>query len=89
LYVNQFGQHSNAVPLTVGWQRDSRDSIISPLKGRYQRVNLELSPLGDARFARLNLQFQQYFDITNKLTLGVNSELGWGTGVAGRPYPIF
>ncbi|WP_163066377.1 BamA/TamA family outer membrane protein, partial [Acinetobacter baumannii] len=50
---------------------------------------LELSPLGDARFARLNLQFQQYFDITNKITLGVNSELGWGTGVAGRPYPIF
>ena len=34
LYVNQFGQRSNSIPLTIGWQRDSRDSVITPLKGR-------------------------------------------------------
>lgn len=89
IFVNQFGQHSNSIPLTVGWQRDSRDSIISPLKGRYQRVNLEISPLGEVRFARLNLQYQQYFDVTNKITLGLNSELGWGVGLGGKPYPLF
>ncbi|HEV6967915.1 MULTISPECIES: outer membrane protein assembly factor BamA [Roseateles] len=89
LFVNQFGQRSNSIPLTVGWQRDSRDSVISPLKGKYQRVNIEASPFGDAQFARLNLQYQQYFDITNKITLGVNSELGWGVGLGGKPYPIF
>ena len=89
LYVNQFGQHSNSIPLTIGWQRDSRDSVISPSRGRYQRVNVETSPFGDARYTRLNLQYQQYFDITNKITLGINSELGWGIGLGGRPYPIF
>ncbi len=89
LFANQFGQRSNSVPLTIGWQRDSRDSVISPLKGRYQRVNVEISAIGDAQFARANLQYQQYFEITNKITLGINSELGWGVGLGGKPYPIF
>lgn len=89
LFVNQFGQRSNSVPLTIGWQRDSRDSVLTPMKGRYTRANLEASVVGDARFARLNAQYQEYFEITNKITLGVNSELGWGVGLGGRPYPIF
>jgi len=89
LFANQFGQRSNSVPLTIGWQRDSRDSVISPMKGKYQRVNVEASAIGDAQYARLNLQYQQYFEITNKITLGLNSELGWGVGLGGKPYPIF
>jgi outer membrane protein insertion porin family len=89
LYVNQFGQYSNAIPFTIGWQRDSRDSVVTPLKGRYQRVNLETSLLGDARYMRANLQYTEYFEITNKITLGINSEIGWGVGMDGRPYPIF
>ncbi|MBL8275953.1 MAG: outer membrane protein assembly factor BamA [Pelomonas sp.] len=89
LFANQFGQRSNSVPLTIGWQRDSRDSVLSPMKGKYQRVNVEASTFGDAKYARINLQYQQYFEITNKITLGVNSELGWGVGLGGKPYPIF
>jgi len=89
LFANQFGQRSNSVPLTIGWQRDSRDSVLSPMKGRYQRVNVEASLVGDAQYARVNLQYQQYFEITNKITLGINSELGWGVGLGGKPYPIF
>ena len=89
LFANQFGQRSNSVPLTIGWQRDSRDSVLSPMKGKYQRVNVEASTFGDAKYARINLQYQQYFEITSKITLGVNSELGWGVGLGGKPYPIF
>jgi len=89
LFAKQFGQNSVAIPLTIGWQRDSRDSVISPMAGKYQRVNLELSPAGDAQYARANLQYQQYFSLTNKITLGINSELGWGSGIGGKAYPIF
>lgn len=89
LFANQFGQRSNSVPLTIGWQRDSRDSVLTPMKGTYQRVNVEASLVGDAQYARVNLQYQQYFEITNKITLGINSELGWGVGLGGKPYPIF
>ncbi|MGS0758042.1 BamA/TamA family outer membrane protein, partial [Roseateles sp. GG27B] len=60
LYGKQFGQSSSAFPLTIGWQRDNRDSIISPTVGKFQRVNLELSPVGDALYARANLQYQHY-----------------------------
>ena len=89
LFRNNFGEKSVAVPLTIGWQRDNRDNVISPSTGKYQRVNLELSAVGDARYLRANLQYQQYFALTNKITLGLNSELGWGSGFGGRPYPIF
>src|SRR6218665_1827183 len=89
LFREQFGQSSIALPWTIGWQRDNRDSVISPMRGRYQRVNLEVSPGGDARYARANLQYQEYFALTNKITLGLNSELGWGVGLGGKPYPIF
>ncbi|MEO3692795.1 outer membrane protein assembly factor BamA [Roseateles paludis] len=89
LYRQQFGEKSDSVPLTIGWSRDTRDSVITPTKGSFKRVNVELSPLGDARFGRANVQLQQYIDITNKISLGVNSELGWGFGLGGRPYPIF
>ncbi|WP_077033314.1 outer membrane protein assembly factor BamA [Pelomonas sp. KK5] len=89
IYINEIGQDATGFPLTIGWQRDSRDSVLAPQKGRYQRVNLELSGAGQAKYARANLQYQEYFDITRKISLGINSELGWGVGLAGKAYPIF
>lgn len=89
LYGRLFGQDSVSYPFTIGWQRDNRDSIISPTVGKYQRINMELSGLGDARYARLNMQYQQFLPITNKITVGVNGELGWGVGMGDKPYPIF
>jgi outer membrane protein insertion porin family len=44
---------------------------------------------GDARYLRANLQYQQYFPITKQYTLALNGELGWGTGLQDRPYPVF
>jgi len=90
LYRENFGSYSTAFPLTVGWARDERDNVLTPTRGRLQRVNLELSALGDAQYTRTNLQYQQYFPFWNrKLTLGVNAELGWGAGLGNKPYPIF
>ncbi|QPF74889.1 outer membrane protein assembly factor BamA [Roseateles sp. DAIF2] len=84
------GTNVNSIPLTIGWQRDDRDSIISPTRGKYQRVNLELSPAGDSRYMRANLQYQHYIPLwSSKFTLGLNGEFGWGQGLGGKPYPIF
>jgi outer membrane protein insertion porin family len=41
------------------------------------------------RYLRTNLQYQQYWALPAKLTLGVNAELGWGQGLGGKPFPIF
>jgi outer membrane protein insertion porin family len=43
LYRQEFGPTSYALPLTIGWSRDGRDSAINPTEGRYQRVNGEWS----------------------------------------------
>jgi outer membrane protein insertion porin family len=89
LYRQQFGEASQAFPLTVGWARDGRDSALVPTRGRYQRVNVEASLFGDVRYVRTNYQIQQYVPITNRFTLGLNAELGVGEGLGSRPYPLF
>lgn len=89
LYREQFGASSNSLPLTLGWQRDERDSLLAPSVGRLQRVNLDWSIAGDVRYFRSNLQYQQYWPLPGRLTLGLNGELGLGKGLAGKPFPIF
>ena len=89
VYRDQYGRSSNAVPVTLGWQRDGRDSVINPTLGRYQRVNLEASFAGDVRYLRSNLQYQQYWPAFTSLTFGLNAELGVGRGLGNRPYPVF
>ena len=88
-YSNQYGSTSTAVPLTLGWASDQRDSALIPTRGRYQRVYADYSVGGDARYYRLNYQVQQYVPLTKKYALAFNSDLGYGAGVSGKPYPIF
>ncbi|NDY90683.1 outer membrane protein assembly factor BamA [Ideonella sp. TBM-1] len=88
-HVAIFGNNSTGFPVTLGWAREERDNPIAPTRGRYQRVNLETSLVGDMQYARANYQFQQYLPFLRKFTLGLNAELGWGEGLNGRPYPVF
>jgi outer membrane protein insertion porin family len=89
LYRFNFGETSTSVPLTVGWTRDRRDSALVPNDGTYQRVNVDWGIAGDTRYVRTNLQYQHYWPITRQFTFAINSELGWGKGLNGRPYPVF
>lgn len=89
LYREQFGPLSTALPLTLGWQRDERDSVLTPTAGRFQRVNFEWSVAGDVRYLRTNLQYQQYWALPARLTFGFNAEVGLGQGLSGKPFPIF
>jgi outer membrane protein insertion porin family len=88
-YSDTFGESSTSVPLTVGWSRDGRDSALVPTQGRLQRFNTELGVGGDTRYLKANYQLQQYFPLTKQYTLAFNTELGYGKGLGGKPYPIF
>ena len=88
-YAEEFGYTSLAVPLTIGWSRDSRDSALVPNAGLYQRLNSEWSMAGDARYLKANYQIQQYIPLNKQFTVALNSELGWGKGLNGRPFPVF
>jgi outer membrane protein insertion porin family len=63
--------------------------VLTPTAGRYQRVNLEWGAFGDVKFIRSNFQYQQFFPLPAKLSLGINAELGIGQGLGNRPFPIF
>lgn len=86
---SQYGNSITSVPVTLGWQRDGRDSALAPNAGRYTRVNFEWGVGGDTRYLRSNFQFQQYIPLTKRLTFGLNAELAWGQGLNGREYPAF
>jgi outer membrane protein insertion porin family len=84
-----YGANSYSIPLTIGWQRDNRDSALSPTAGRYQRINFEWGVAGDVRYLRTNVQAQQYWQLPYKLSLGINAEFGYGQGLGGKPFPVF
>jgi outer membrane protein insertion porin family len=41
------------------------------------------------RYLKTNVQYQEYWSLPYRLTLGVNAELGLGKGLGGSPYPVF
>ena len=88
-YAKQFGFESSALPLTLGWSRDRRDSSLAPTAGRYQRLSADLSVAGDARYFRSTLQHQEYFPLSKQLTLALNADLGFGAAVGERAFPVF
>jgi len=88
-FSDQFGYVSHAVPLTIGWGRDTRDSALVPSTGRVMRANAEWSVGGELRYIRGTAQIQQFYPVTKKITAALNAELNLGTGTNDLPYPIF
>ena len=89
-YVHDYGDKPKSVALTLGWSRDSRDNILAPTRGRYQRLFGEVSmPVLDLRYYRATYQFQQFVPITKSITFAFNTELGYGDGYNGKEYPFF
>ncbi|MGX4641384.1 outer membrane protein assembly factor BamA [Massilia sp. SYSU DXS3249] len=80
---------SLAIPLTVAWGRDSRDSALTPSIGRYQRANVEIDAIGDAKYYRLVYEHQWYRPLTSWMTLALRGELDYGKGIGGDAYPVF
>jgi outer membrane protein insertion porin family len=88
-YADQFGYESTAIPVTLGWGRDTRDSALVPTTGNLQRASGEWSVGGGVRYVRGNYSFQQYIPLTKQYTFAFNTDFGMGFGVDGRPYPLF
>ncbi|MFX1682742.1 outer membrane protein assembly factor BamA [Mitsuaria sp. CC2] len=89
LFREQFGASAMSIPLTIGWKKDNRDSVITPTAGSMKRVNLEMSPVGDSRYTIANAQYMEFFPLGRKFSLMINGEFAYGKGLGGRPYPIF
>jgi outer membrane protein insertion porin family len=84
-----YGRSVSSLPVTIGWARDGRDSVLVPNTGRLTRLNSEIGVGGDTRYVKNSLQYQEYWPLTKKYTLAVNAELGVGAGYSGKAYPAF
>ncbi|USX23505.1 outer membrane protein assembly factor BamA [Oxalobacteraceae bacterium OTU3REALA1] len=80
---------TNAVPLTMAWARDSRDSALTPTVGRYQRANLELDIIGQQKYYRAVYEQQWYKPLFSKVTLALKGEIDYGRGLRDSSYPVF
>jgi outer membrane protein insertion porin family len=80
-YVAAFGHQSDAILGTVGWTRDSRDSLIYPTKGTLQRASGEVGlPGASLNYYKAQYQYQRYLPLTREYTLMLNGEVGYGGG---------
>jgi outer membrane protein insertion porin family len=81
---------TNSLRFEAGWARDSRDSLLYPTKGTYQRAYMEAgTPLGDLNYYKLNYQYQWLRPLSRNISLMMNGEIGIGDGYSGKEMPLF
>ncbi len=89
-FVNVFGSNSNAIPGTIAWVRDQRDSALVPTRGVFIRASLEAGlPGGTLKYYKLTEQVQWYYPISRTFTLLLNGEIGVADGMGGKPLPFY
>lgn len=81
---------TDSLRFEAGWARDSRDSLLYPTKGAFQRVYLEAgTPVGDLNYYKLNYQYQWIKPLSRTVSLLLNGEIGVGGGYSGKEMPLF
>ena len=87
-FASQFGNEYRYAAGTVGWVRDTRDSLITTRAGMVMRASTEIAG-GDLEYGRLGYQQQWYYPLTRSLTFLIGGELGMAGGLGGKPLPFF
>jgi outer membrane protein insertion porin family len=87
-FSQQFGSTYRYGAGTIGWSRDTRDSLITTRAGTLMRASSELAG-GDLEYGRLGYQHQWYYPISRTLTFLAGGELGIAGGLGGKPLPFF
>ncbi len=89
-FVDQFGATNNTLRGTVGFARDTRDSVLFPSRGMLSEFGLEVGlPGGDLKYFRLNARHQYLRPLIAGIVLSLNGEFGYAQGYGGKPLPFF
>jgi len=89
-FVSQFGNRTNAIIVTSGWARDTRDDILYPTRGKLQSAFVEVGlPLGDLTYYKVQYTQSNYWPLYGDLVLMLRADLGWGDGYNLKPLPFF
>ncbi len=89
-YIQEFGSTVRNIPLTLGWSRDGRDSVMIPSRGSFTSLNAELgTPAGHTQYYKFDVAQQYYISFSRGFMLGLNGQVGYGQGLSGKSFPIF
>ncbi len=89
-YVNTFGSHSNTIRGSLGFGRDTRDSIYFPSRGYVLEAGAEIGlPGGDIKYYRIQTKAQWLKPVWGPIVLSANAEFGIANGYSGKPLPFF
>jgi outer membrane protein insertion porin family len=89
-FVNQNGSDPLAMPLSVAFARDRRDSAIFPTSGTFQRIFTEVTLPGfDLKYYKLGYQVTWYYPFTRDVIGMLNGLIGYGGGYSGNTLPFF
>jgi len=87
-YVRDYGDTTTAVILNTGWSTDTRDSALTPTKGSFTRLKLDLGT-GSLDYYLFGAQHQSYFPIGRDYTVAFNGLFDFGNSYkTDLPYPI-
>jgi outer membrane protein insertion porin family len=76
--------------LSAGWARDTRDSVVYPRQGTYQRAYGEMAvPPADLRYTKLKYQYQHWLPFGRDYARMLNADLGWAKGYSGKTLPFY
>ena len=89
-FVAQNGNDPLALPLTLSWVRDRRDSALLPTSGLLQRLIGEVALPGlDLEYYKVTYDASWYYSITRDVTTLLRGLVGWGGGYGGKQLPFF
>lgn len=87
-YVKDYGETTTSAILNTGWSKDTRDSALSPTKGSFTRLKLDVGT-GSLDYYMLGAQYQTFLPIGRDYTLAFNGMFDFGKSYnTGLPYPI-
>lgn len=87
-YVRDYGETTTAAILNLGWSKDNRDSALSPTKGSFTRLKLDVGT-GSLDYYLMGAQYQTYYPIGRDYTLAFNGMFDFGNSYkTDLPYPI-
>jgi outer membrane protein insertion porin family len=87
-FAQQFGNEYRYVAGTLGWARDTRDSLITTRSGTLMRASSEVAG-GDLEYWRAGYQHQWYYPLTKHFTFLAAADLGAAGGLGDKPLPFF
>lgn len=87
-YVRDYGETTTAAILNLGWSKDSRDSALSPTKGSFTRLKVDVGT-GSLDYYMFGAQHQTYLPLGRDYTLAFNGLFDFGNSYkTNLPYPI-